>query len=155
MIIAVLAVGWGVTGWLIVSRQPRNNAGWLFCIAAATTAVAGLASAYTIYGVRLASSPLPGQGLVALVAEYSLIVVALIPLLVLLFPDGHPPSARWRWAVWVLLAGIGVAAIAYALTPGPLNSFVDYGILYANPFGVGAFAEGRPAQRAGQRSARS
>ena len=155
MIIAVLAVGWGVTGWLIVSRQPRNIAGWLFCIGAAATAVAGLATAYTIYGVRLASSPLPGQGPVALVAEYSLLVVALIPLLVLLFPDGHPPSARWRWAVWVLLAGIGVAAIAYALTPGPLNSFVEYGILYANPFGVGAFAEGRPAQRARHASARS
>ena len=68
VIIAVVATGWGVTGWLIVSRQPRNTAGWLFCIAAATTAVAGLATAYTIYGVRLASSPLPGQGLVALVA---------------------------------------------------------------------------------------
>ena len=145
VIIAVVATGWGVTGWLIVSRQPRNTAGWLFCIAAATTAVAGLATAYTIYGVRLASSPLPGQGLVALVADYSFIVAALIPLLVLLFPDGHPPSARWRWAVRVLLAGIGVAAIAYALTPGPLNSFVEYGILYSNPFGIGAFAEGRPA----------
>ena len=61
-----------------------------------------------------------------------------------MFPDGHPPSARWRWVVWVLLAGIGVAATAYALTPGPLNSFVEYGILYANPFGFGSFAEGRP-----------
>ena len=144
VIIAVLATGWGVTGWLIVSRQPRNLAGWLFCIGAAATAVAGLATAYTIYGVRLASNPLPGQGPIALVADYSFILVALIPLLVLLFPDGHPPSARWRWAVWVLLAGIGVAATAYALTPGPLNNFVEYGILYANPVGVDAFAEGRP-----------
>ena len=144
-IIAILAVGWGVTGLLIVSRQPHNRAGWIFCIGAATVAVAGFASAYTIYGVRLASSRLPAQDPVALVADYSFIVAALIPLLVLLFPDGHPPTPRWRWAVWVLLAGTGVAAISYALTPGPLNNFVDYGILYANPFGVGAFAEGRPA----------
>ncbi len=144
-IIAILAVGWGVTGWLIVSRQPHNRAGWLFCIGAATVAVAGFASAYTIYGVRLASSPLPGQDQVALVGDYSLLVAALIPLLVLLFPDGHPPTPRWRWAVWTLLAGMGIAAISYALTPGPLNNFVEYGILYANPFGVGAFAEGRPA----------
>ena len=144
VVIAILAVGWGITGWLIVSRQPRNTAGWLFCVGAATVAVAGLSTAYTIYGVRLASSRLPGQDQVALVGDYSIIAVALIPLLVLLFPDGHPPSARWRWATWTLLAGIGVAATAYALTPGPLNNFVEYGILYANPFGVGAFAEGRP-----------
>ena len=143
-IIAILAVAWGVTGWLIVSRQPGNRAGWIFSIGAATVAVAGFATAYTIYGVRLASSRLPGQDQIALVGDYSFIVAALIPLLVLLFPDGHPPTRRWRWAIWVLLGGIGIAATSYALTPGPLNNFVQYGILYVNPFGIDAFAEGRP-----------
>ena len=143
-IIAILAVAWGVTGWLIVSRQPGNRAGWIFSIGAATVAVAGFATAYTIYGVRLASSRLPSQDQVALVGDYSFIVAALIPLLVLLFPDGHPPTRRWRWAIWVLLGGMGIAATSYALTPGPLNNFVQYGILYANPFGIDAFAEGRP-----------
>ncbi|HEY9506666.1 MAG TPA: hypothetical protein VIQ27_11880, partial [Gemmatimonadales bacterium] len=48
---------------------------------------AELATAYTIYDVRLAASPLPGLGPVALVADNSLIFAALIPLFVLLFPD--------------------------------------------------------------------
>jgi signal transduction histidine kinase len=143
-IVAILAVAWGVTGWLIVSRQPGNRAGWIFSIGAATVAIAGFSAAYTIYGVRLASSRLPGQDQVALVGDYSFIVAALIPLLVLLFPDGHPPTRRWRWAIWVLLGGIGIAATSYALTPGPLNNFVQYGILFANPFGIDVFAEGRP-----------
>ena len=34
LIAATLAVAWAITGALIVSRQPRNSAGWIFCIGA-------------------------------------------------------------------------------------------------------------------------
>ena len=81
----------------------------------------------------------------ALAGEYAFALVALIPLLVLLFPDGRPPSPRWRWATWTLLVGFGLSMVAYALAPGPLNNLVEEGILYANPFGLSPFAEGRPA----------
>ena len=144
ILFGVVALVWGITGSLIVSRQPRNSAGWIFCIAAGAVAVNSFAFAYTIYGVRISGSALPAQDPVALIGEYSFAVAVLIPLLVLLFPDGRPPSRRWRWATWVLLAGFAIAVVSYALTPGPLNNFVDAGILYANPFGVTAFADGRP-----------
>ena len=143
IVFATVALAWGITGSLIVSRQPRNSAGWIFCIAAGAVAVNGFAFAYTVYGVRISGSPLPAQDPVALLGEYSFAVAVLIPLLVLLFPDGRPPSRRWRWATWVLLAGFTIAVVSYALTPGPLNNFVDAGILYANPFGLSAFAEGQ------------
>ena len=107
VLFAVVALIWGVTGSVIVSRQPHNAAGWLFCIAAGAVALNGFAYTYTVYGVKIAGSPLPVQDLVALLGDYSFVVAALIPLLVLLFPDGRPPSPRWRWADWVLLAGIG------------------------------------------------
>ena len=88
---------------------------------------------------------MPGQDQVALVGDNSLLVAALLPLLVLLFPNGHPPTRRWRWASGPCSPASDRLSYSYALTPGPLNNFVDYGILYANPFGVGEFAEGRPA----------
>ena len=138
-----VALIWGITGSLIVSRQPRNSAGWIFCAGAGAVALNSFAYSYAIYGVRIAGSPLPLQDLVALLGEYSFAVAALIPLLVLLFPDGHPPSPRWRWATRLLLAGFAIAVVAYALAPGPLNNLVEAGILYANPLGVPAFAEGR------------
>ncbi|HEY3212844.1 MAG TPA: histidine kinase [Actinomycetota bacterium] len=141
---AAVALIWGITGSLIVSRQPRNSAGWIFCIAAGAVALNSFGFAYTVYGVRILGSPLPAQDPIALFGEYSFAVAVLIPLLVLLFPDGRPPSRRWRWATWVLLAGFAIAVVSYALTPGPLNNFVEAGILYANPFGVMAFADGRP-----------
>jgi len=142
VLFATIALIWGITGSLIVSRQPRNSAGWIFCIAAGAVALNSFAYTYTVFGVRVSGSPLPAQDLVALLGEYSFAVAVLIPLLVLLFPDGRPPSPRWRWATWVLLAGFAIAVVSFALTPGPLNNFVDAGILYANPFGVAAFAEG-------------
>ncbi len=145
LIAATLAVAWAITGALIVSRQPRNSAGWIFCIGAVSITLNVSAIAYTIYSVKVASSPLPGQDIVALAGEYAFALVALIPLLVLLFPDGRPPSPRWRWATWTLLVGFGLSMVAYALAPGPLNNLVEEGILYANPFGLSPFAEGRPA----------
>jgi signal transduction histidine kinase len=136
---------WGVTGAVIVSRQPRNAAGWLFCLGSVGVTLNGFAFAYTVFSVKVASGPLPGQDLAALIAEYTFVPIAAIPLLVLFFPDGRPPSPRWRWASRTLLAGLTLSAIAYALTPGPLNTLVDEGILYANPLGLAVFAEGRPA----------
>jgi len=143
ILFGAVALVWGITGSLIVSRQPRNSAGWILCIAAGAVAMNSFAFAYTIYAVRISGSTLPGQDPVALLGEYSFAVAILIPLLILLFPDGRPPSPRWRWATRILLAGFAIAVVSYALTPGPLNNFVEAGILYANPFGVAAFADGR------------
>ena len=142
---ATVAVAWAITGALIVSRQPKNSAGWIFCAGAVSITLNVSALVYVVYSVRIASNPLPGQDFVALIGEYSFALVALIPLLVLLFPDGRPPSPRWRWATWTLLVGFGLSVVAFALTPGPLNNLVEDGILYANPFGLSAFADGRPA----------
>jgi len=145
LIAGTVAVAWAITGALIVSRQPRNSAGWIFYLGAVSITLNVSALVYTVYSVKIASSPLPGQDIVALTGEYSFALVAVIPLLVLLFPDGRPPSPRWRWATWTLLVGFGLSVVAYALTPGPLNNLVEDGILYANPFGLSSFAEGRPA----------
>jgi signal transduction histidine kinase len=142
VLIGVFSLMWGITGSLIVSRQPRNKAGWIFCIGAAAVAVGGFALAYTTYSVKVSPSPLPAQDLVALIGEHALAFAVLIPLLVLLFPDGSPPSPRWRWATRAILAGGALAVFPGALTPGPLNNFVQAGILYANPLGVAAFREG-------------
>ena len=144
-IAATIAIAWAITGALIVSRQPKNSAGWIFCVGAVSISLNLSALVYVTYSVRIAANPLPGQDVVALAGEYSFALAALIPLLVLLFPDGHPPSPRWRWATRTLLIGFALAVVAYALTPGPLNNLVQDGILYANPFGLPSFAEGRPA----------
>ncbi|HSD49644.1 MAG TPA: sensor histidine kinase [Actinomycetota bacterium] len=144
-LVSAIALIWAITGSLIVSRQPRNTAGWIFAGWGAAVATILLSGGYAGYSVRVAAAPLPGQDVAALIAENGLAFVILIPLLVLLFPDGRPPSPRWRWASRALIGGGALAVTAFALTPGPLNNLVDNGgILYDNPIGLGAFREGGP-----------
>jgi signal transduction histidine kinase len=131
---------WVGTGTLIVSRQPTNRAGWLFCAVGLVLPLAGFALALTIYGVKASPGAVPALGLWALVGEYVFVLVALIPLLFLLFPDGRPPSPRWRWALRALFAGVGLALLGLLLSPGPLNNYVDAGILYENPIGAESLA---------------
>jgi hypothetical protein len=50
----------------------------------------------------------------------------------LLFPDGRPPTRRWRPVGWLALAAIGLLMIGYSFAPGALEDYprVD------NPLGV-------------------
>jgi signal transduction histidine kinase len=135
-IFAVFSLVWIGTGSVIVSRQPGNWAGWLFCVVGLAFPVTGFAAALTHYGAKTNPGSIPGLGLWAVIGEYSFFVVVLLPLLFLLYPDGRPPTARWRWAARALIAGAALAVIAFLLEPGPFNNYVDAGILYENPIGI-------------------
>ncbi len=84
VLFGALALLWAVTGSLIVSRQPRNLAGWILCLTGASVPLNGLAFAYTLYGVRFVRG-LPARDAVAIVGEYSFASILLVPLLARLF----------------------------------------------------------------------
>jgi hypothetical protein len=52
--------------------------------------------------------------------------------LLLLFPDGRPPSRRWRPVAWGVALGAAGGVVGYALKAGPLVDFPHI----ANPYGV-------------------
>lgn len=104
----MIAIPSAAVGVLVARRQPRNPNGWLLIGIAAAILLSTGAGAYSLLVYRLGRDlPLGPAGLVL----YQLWspALALFLLVILLFPDGHPPSPRWRWAVWaysLLCAGL-------------------------------------------------
>ena len=132
----ILLLLWVCTGTLIVSRQPRNLAGWLFIALGMSWAVESFGFAVTVWGLARDAS-VPARDLFAILSEDSILPILLLPLLFLLFPDGHAPPG-WRWVTWTMLAALALVLIGYVMGPGPLNNLVDSGVLYVNPLGLPA-----------------
>ena len=131
---------WMLVGVLIVSRQPGNWAGWTFLVVAGVFPLGLFFASLVSYGARSRPGSVPWLPLWAAIGEYTLYPIALLPLLFLLYPDGHPPSPRWRWVARGLLGGTALAWLGFFLRPGPFNAYVDDGILFVNPTGIDALA---------------
>jgi len=109
----------GVVGFVVASRKPGNPLGWIMLAAAAVSSLSQDASFYMVADYRLRHGGLP-LGWVAVLAQPGWAVsIVLSGLLVLLFPDGRPPSPRWRWVLWLYLAaatlylvGVLIASVA-------------------------------------------
>jgi hypothetical protein len=121
---------------LIAARRPANPYGWLWCGYALGWAVVGFSEAYVTY----AGSADPGPvgwvaGPVVWVGNFVFApLLALTALILLLFPDGRPPSPRWRFLGRLVVAVGLVASVAAAVLPQPPPA-------PANPVAVGGGAE--------------
>jgi signal transduction histidine kinase len=144
-VLLLLLMVWLGVGLLIVWRQPTNWAGWIFLITGAPFPLLTLGQALVVHGVKADPGSVPFVGVWATIGEYALYPIALLPLLFLLYPDGHPPSPGWRWAVRGLAGGTAIAILGFLFRPGPLNNWIEDGILYENPLGVDALATIGPA----------
>lgn len=112
-----------MVGAIVASRRPANPIGWIFC-AIGLCLMAGIASnEYVLYATHLAPS-LPAVTFVAWIGSWTWFVSMGLAatLMLLLFPDGRPPSPRWRVVGWLAIPLIIVIVLAFALRPGPLDA---------------------------------
>ena len=122
-----------VVGVLIASRRPENAVGWLLLVIGVTNAISFLASAYAGWALYVYPSAPFGAAIAGLTSWLWIPAVALpATFLLLLFPDGHLPSPRWRWFARVLAAGMISASIGIVFSPGAIEGFPGA----TNPFGV-------------------
>jgi hypothetical protein len=136
-VVDVLILAYGTVGALIASRRPENKIGWIFCAVGLALAIASAASGYADYGLYGKGGALPAPELAAWFNTWLYILLVFVApcLLFLLFPDGQPPSRRWRPVVWlVAVAGAGTF-FTLAFSPGELDEYAYPGL--ANPLGIG------------------
>ncbi|GLW12336.1 hypothetical protein Misp01_74640 [Microtetraspora sp. NBRC 13810] len=133
----LLALPLPFLGWLVSSHRPANRYGWLLL-------AIGCCLGFMVLGVGLVTrAAAGGPGADALLAVgvalctmsglyYSLTWI-FVPLL---FPDGRPPSPRWRLLGRVGGAAVAVQFVAQFLSPGHVLPTVP---AVVNPFGLAGF----------------
>jgi hypothetical protein len=129
-----ISLVFAAAGHVIATRQPANVIGWMFLLVAVSAALAQLTGAYAELWVGSASGPRALGELALAYRNVSWIPFILVPatFLLLLFPDGHLLSRRWRPAAWCAAAGIASGFVTMMLTPGPLDDFPELD----NPYGI-------------------
>jgi signal transduction histidine kinase len=132
----LLGLVFATVGALILSRLPTHAVGWLFSGLGFLIALCMLLISYATWGLYARDGDAPG--LAVAVLGWGQAVVPLIGLSLLLFPDGHLPSRRWRpVAVMSIVAIIGFV-VAALLRPVPLDPQFSQ---LTNPLGVAGLQE--------------
>jgi two-component system, NarL family, sensor kinase len=128
-----MALIFPLVGAVIVAHRARHPMGWLFCGVGLAGALTLAAGGYAQYGIVARPGALPGAVAVAWVSAW-IWVCGFIPLVtfgVLLFPDGHLPSRRWRPLAWISLAAVVLPVLEGMFRPGNLANHPA-----RNPLGI-------------------
>ncbi len=116
-----LGAAFSIVGWLIAIRRPGNRMGWIFIVVGVSQAVDTFAGQYAYVGLSAAPGSLPAADVLSWVAVWAWVpgFTLLVTLTVLLFPDGRPPTPRWRPIVWVTGPIMALLAIPVAIAAWP------------------------------------
>lgn len=135
----VLAFGlFPIVGYLMATRRPDNALSWIMVGIGAAIGAGAFLGSYAGYGVHGGVGG-PHLGLIAESLNSPMwIPVVAVPatFLILLFPDGHLPSPRWRWFARLLGASLVIMVLDIILSPGKFGAEAGTFANYQNPLGV-------------------
>jgi hypothetical protein len=128
---AAVAAVFIVVGWLIAERRPSNAIGPLLVTFGALFAWYLPADLY----LHLPGDPPAAAYMAVFVSILDAPMLILVALVLILFPDGRPPTPRWRWTIAAGAIGILSVVVGQTLQAGPLRLFPDH----VNPLGLAGF----------------
>ncbi len=135
-IVLVAMLSFPVVGALVVSREPLNAVGRILLGVGLAWSLPSLLGIYAEYGLSHPGT-LPRPDIAVALNEPTWVpAVGLMgTFLILLFPDGHLPSPRWRKLAWLSAAAMTVSFLAILFAPG--NFGVESGHPeMENPLGI-------------------
>lgn len=127
---SAIALSFGICGAILAWHRPRNPIGWLFAAGGVAYATAALAAPLGA-ALHEAAAPIAVQRLVITVFTWSwpLAIGLVLPLALLLFPDGRPPSRRWRWVVIAVIVTAPLFSLEMGTFPYPIEPGYPIGYL--------------------------
>ena len=133
-VFSALLLSFPAVGFFVLSRRPDNRLAWLMMAMGVGVAILGPLQGYGAYAIER-DLPYGPLGL-ALGGPGWVPFIAISGFLLLLFPDGHLPSPRWRWFAWMCGIAMAIVFVAIWFYPG---DFADSGYPeIENPIGIEA-----------------
>src|SRR6266536_3261694 len=121
-------------GAFIASHRPENPIGWIICAATLIWSLSDLALEYGVYGLITAPGSLP-VGLFGVVGR-GIGWFLIMTFLLLLFPNGHLPSSRWRPLAWLIAGLLTANTIILLLDSNPFINVNSRLAAVQNPLGI-------------------
>ncbi len=127
---SAIGLSLGSCGAILAWHRPRNPIGWLFVaggVAQATSALAAPLGAL----LHQAAAPIAVQRLLITIFSWSWpwAIGLVLPLALLLFPDGRPVSRGWRWVVIAVIITAPLFPLQMGTFPGPTEPGYPTGYL--------------------------
>lgn len=134
---AVVTFSFPLMGILIARKQARNTVGWILLAIGLTWGLSLALNGYAQAGRVADPGSVPGWAVAEALSKglWAPALGLMGTFLILLFPDGHLPSPRWRPVAWASGLAILVAFTVPLVLPGHL-AFAERGV--RNPLGVEA-----------------
>jgi signal transduction histidine kinase len=130
----VIIFAFPTMGLIVLHKRPRTTLAWLML--SMGIAFALLFGSVGEYLLVKGGDPHTAAVLLGLSEPTWVPFIGISGYLLLLFPDGHLPTPRWRWFSW--LCGIGLVVLSLDVLLGP-GTFADIGHPeIANPLGIEA-----------------
>jgi two-component system, NarL family, sensor kinase len=127
---SAIALSFGICGAILAWHRPQNPIGWLFAAGGVTYAAAAFAAPLGAV-LHETAAPIAVQRLVITIFTWSwpLAIGLVLPLALLLFPDGRPPSRRWRWVVIAVIVTAPLFSLEMGTFPYPIEPGYPIGYL--------------------------